>query len=114
MYRLGRLNAAADALSRSPQPEAPDEGVAEQEVQVATVQTDISTIQSLLPSAPLPYSQQSVEIEQQKEPEVLEIVMNSGKGELPLDEKCAHRIALQESLFTLVDGCTIWKNNSKG
>ena len=104
VYRSGRLNAAADALSRSPQPEVPDEGVAEQEVQVATIQTEQSTIQSLLQSAPLSYSQQSLAPEQQKDPEVLEIVMFLEKGELPLDEKRARRIALQASLFTLVDG----------
>ena len=104
VYRAGRLNAAVDALSRNPQPEAPCEGTAEQEVQVATVQTETSTIQSLLLSAPLASSQQSFAVAQQKDPEILEIVMFLEKGELPYDEKRACWITLQASLFTLVDG----------
>ena len=87
VYRSGKRNTAADALSRSPQAGAPDKGVAEQEVQVATVQTETTNIQSLLQSTPLPYNQQSFALEQQKDPEVLEIVMFLEKGELPLDEK---------------------------
>lgn len=87
VYCAGRLNAAADALSRNPQPEAPGEGIAEQEVQVATVQTEMSTIQSLLQSAPLTSSQQSFALAQRKDPEILEIVMFMEQGELPLDEK---------------------------
>ena len=103
VYRSGRLNAAADTLSWSPQARAPDEGVAEQEVQIATVQTKMTTIQSLLQSTPLPYSQPSFALEQQKDPEVLETVMFLQKGELLLDEKRARQITLQSSLFTLVD-----------
>ena len=37
VYRAGRLNGSADALSRDPHGEAPSEGVAEREVQVASV-----------------------------------------------------------------------------
>ena len=40
VYRAGRLNSIADALSRSPQEEAPVEGVAEQELQVSSVQSN--------------------------------------------------------------------------
>ena len=36
-YRPGKLNANADALSRRPQASAPQEGLAEAEVQVAAV-----------------------------------------------------------------------------
>ena len=104
VYRSGRLNAAADALSRSPQVGAPDEGIAEREVQVATVQTAMSDIQSLLQSAPLPCDQQSFALEQQKDPEIVEIVAFLEKDELPSDEERARHIALQSSLFALVDG----------
>lgn len=79
-------------LSQNLQSEAPGEGKAEQEVQVGTVQTEMSTIQSLLRSAPLTPSQQSFALAQQKDPEIL---MFLEKGELPLDEKRAR---------TLVDG----------
>ena len=71
--------------------------------------------QSSLPFSPLcrvhpspiansPLHRNSGKIQQRKDPEVLEIVMFLEKGELPLNEKRARRIALQASLFTLVDG----------
>ena len=49
MYRAGRLNSSADALSRSPHGAAPSEGVAESEVQVASLQSD--PIQNLMPTS---------------------------------------------------------------
>ena len=69
-----------------------------------------STIQSLLQSVPLSYSQQSLAPEQRKDPEVLEIVMFLEKGELPLNEKRARPITLQASLFTPVDGMLFYLN----
>ena len=42
VYRAGKLNSVADALSRSPHDGAPAEGVAEQEQQVLSVRTDLS------------------------------------------------------------------------
>ncbi len=68
---------------------------------MATVQSEQSTIQSLLQSVPLSYSQPSLASEQRK---VLEIIMFLEKGELTLNKKRARRIALQASRFTLVDG----------
>ena len=40
VYRAGKLNSIADALSRSPREEAPVEGVTERELQVSSVQSN--------------------------------------------------------------------------
>ena len=64
----------------------------------------MSTIQTLLQSAPLTSIEQSFALTQRKDLEILEIVIFLEKRELPLDEKRAHQIALQVSLFALVDG----------
>ena len=105
VHRAGRLNASADALSRSPCGEAPAEGIAEEEVQVAVVQASDGdgTIESLLEAPPLGGTLLSFTEEQARDPEVQEVITFLRTGELPGDEKRARRLALQQSLFALQD-----------
>ena len=58
VYRAGRINAAAYASLGTHSQKQLVKEFAEQEVEVATVQTETSTIQSLLQSAPLTSRQQ--------------------------------------------------------
>ena len=46
MYRAGQLNSSANALSRNPHGETPSEGVAEREVQVASVHLEAAREQN--------------------------------------------------------------------
>ena len=98
----GKSNASADALSHSPQAMAPPEGIAEGEVQVADVSA--SDIQSLLRAAPgQGLKANSFVHEQHRDPELKSLALFLETGELPQEEAQAHKIALQSSLFVLVD-----------
>ena len=107
VYRAGKTNLNADALSQSPQAPAPEEGIAEAEIQVAAVRssgnedTDIQTLLQSEPGCPLPV--QCFAEEQRKDPKVLDYILFLEKGELPLDQQRARKVALQETLFTIVD-----------
>lgn len=107
IYRSGKLNASADALSRSPQAPAPSEGIGEEEVQVAAItaleNTEID-IDALLSSDPCPVISESFASEQRKDPQVQEIIHFLEREELPLEPKRARKIALQASSFVLKDG----------
>ena len=148
VYRAGRENKNADALSRNPVSPAPDVGIAENEVQVspvgvtevgnsqsanhhATTEVSISgpdvAVGELTDSAHLranhdQYSVQGVDAplqvpgaeggsdlvlfacEQKKDGDVKEIIDFAEKGILPEDSTKARKVALQESLFTIVEG----------
>ena len=102
IYRAGRLNQNADALSRSPQAVAPERGIGENEVQVAMISADPSNT-PLLQLDPSPVESETIVQEQRKDPELLEIIQFLETEELPEDEKRARRIALQRSLFAVVN-----------
>ena len=104
VYRPGRLNATADALSRSPHSEPPPVGEAEDETQVSAVESvgtsNTNLIEDLLKESPQQtLAETSFADEQKKDPEVMEIV-----GDLPTKERRAKVIALQKSLFAMKDG----------
>ena len=112
MYRAGKLNCCADALSRGPQGEAPLEGLAEQEVQVAAVRTqdhersdlmqsETESITDLLKQQPQFAKSEDFATEQRKDLNVKEIIDFLEQGTLPPDDLRARRIALQKSLFTI-------------
>ena len=102
VHRSGKSNASADALSRSPQAMAPQEGIAEGEVQVAEVSA--SDIQSLLSAAPGQESEANSFVhEQHRDPELKSLALFLETGELPPEDAPARKIALQSSLFVLVD-----------
>ena len=116
VYRAGRLNASADALSRSPHGDAPTTGEGEQETQIAVVQTEClmgeqstgsgaaNIIEDLLALPPLHVPENRFADEQRKDAEIAEIVRFIETGDLPQEAKRARRLVLQKSLFTIEDG----------
>lgn len=104
-YRPGKANANADALSRSPQAPAPDTGLAEDEIQVAAVGSEDSgmNIDSLLQSNSASTPLISMEDEQRKDPDVMEVIKFLEDGVLPGDRDRARKLALQENLFVIID-----------
>ena len=104
VYRSGRENGNADALSRNPQGEAPC-SPQEEEVQVAMVNTNEVKIQELLNnSVPQNADQRSdFGTEQQRDEELRDIVRFLRDGSLPDDNKAAKKISCQSSCFAIVD-----------
>ena len=109
VYRAVRLNSIADALSRSPHDEAPMEGVAEQELQVASIQSEDHTttqpvpeeIADLLETPPCPNQDGDLAAEQRKDPDLKQVIDFLLTGNLPTEEKTARQVILQKSLFTI-------------
>ena len=110
IYRSGKTNLSADALSRSPQA-PPPAGSDDNEIQVAAVtshsdkETSIQSLLQLEPGRESNHPNESVSFasEQRKDPHVKEIIQFLEKGELPHDPTRARKIAVQGPLFTLVD-----------
>ena len=106
VYRSGRENASADALSRCPQGPAPLRGIAQDETQVAVVNsgTDISDLLQEGPASLEGEQQAHYGAEQQKDPSLKEIIDFLQDGTLPEDSSRARKLSAQESLFALVGG----------
>ena len=116
VYRAGRLNASADALSRSPHGDAPTTGEGEQETQIAVVQMERLTgeqstgsgaanvIDDQLALPPLHVPENRFADEQRKDAEIAEIVRFVETGDLSQEAKRARRLALQKPLFTIENG----------
>ena len=118
-YRPGKANANADALSRSPQELAPDVGLAEGEVQVTAVDSGGQSvsemnIDSLLRSDVVPTSLTSLEEEQRRDPEMMEVIKFLEEGVLPEDQNRARKLALQEPLFTIIDRVLYYLDSKQG
>ena len=103
VYRAGRDNVSADALSRQPHRPAPVLGIAQDEIQVAAISVD-SEISELLEAQP---AQEALldhySVEQQKDPALKEIIEFLRNGKLPEDSTSAKKLSAQESLFALVN-----------
>jgi hypothetical protein len=88
IYRPGKTNLNADALSQSPQAPAPSESANDNEVQVAVVVSQEASIQSLLQLEPNPSyhtNSESFSSEQRKDPQLRELIHILEQGELPQD-----------------------------
>ena len=119
VYRAGRLNCAADALSRSPCEEDSTEGVAEQELQVASVQSqptqsELEDVSGLLESPPLTLPTGDFSVEQRKDPSLKTIIDFHEQGTLPEEEQVAWRVILQKPVFTLEAGILYYLDPRQG
>ena len=106
VYHPGKKNTNADALSRSPQLQAPVFGEAETEVQVSTVTEDETTsIDELLKVEPnnTLSNPHSFTEEQRKDGKIVQVISFLQTAKFPSDEMRAIKIALQASFFTIED-----------
>ena len=114
VYRSGKTNLPADALSRSPQGAAPDRGPGQDEIQVSSVTSDVT---SLLQAEPADSEQQPTNnayAQEQRQDETLrEIILFLEHDQLPVDENRARKIALQSSQFVIVDDVLYFSDTKK-
>ena len=107
IYRPGKENTKADALSRSPQCPAPVFREAETEIQVSAITGDTDhTIDEMLQMEPdtTLSNPHSFAREQRKDEKINQVILFLETEELPSDDKQARKIALQSSNFTIEDG----------
>ena len=113
VYRSGRENSNADALSRNPQAAAPVAPPVE-EVQIATVHVNSGEeeITGLLNKSGELYSkQEDFGAQQQKDKELKEMIQFLMDGSLPDDNKVARKVAIQATCFTIIDGVLYFVDN---
>lgn len=107
VHRTGKSNVNADALSRSPQAAAPEEGIGQTELQVSAISSGSDSIedsiQRLLAASPENTEPKSFGEEQRMDQQVLEVIRFLEMEELPGDPKRARKVATQQSLFSLID-----------
>ena len=104
VYRSGRENLNADALSRNPQGAAP-EAPQMKEVQVATINSEEERIVHLLnKSVQQPGVQEDFSAEQQKDKELNDVIQFLTEGSLPDDDKAARKIGILATSLAVVDG----------
>ena len=113
IYRPGRENANADTLSRSPCGEQPMESTVT-DTQVGAVRTSDVSIPDLLMSEPAIVQQSSFAEEQQKDPEIEEMVAYLLHGKLPECAKTAKKLATQVTLFALVNEILYFLDKKRG
>ena len=104
-YRLGKENLNADALSRIPTACNTDDSP----VPVLTVQVDENiseqNISQLLQSSPCDTDTSATfSVQQKKDPDIMDILKFLQEGILPENDCKRQKLALQASLFTVLDG----------
>ena len=112
IYRPGKENCNADALSRQPHALAPQEGVAEGEVQICGI-TSNTSMETLLKADPTTCTPDTFRSEQLKDPRLSEIIHFLETEELPAETTRARKLASQQNLFAILNGvlCYIDKCN---
>ena len=112
VYRPGRENGKADALSRNP---VAAEGGSEPEIQVAQVSTSRdgghTEISQLLEALPLETDSRDFGEEQRKDQDLLKVIRD---GQLPEDSCQARKVAAQASQFALVSGILYFVESKNG
>ena len=103
VYRLGRENSSANALSRTPQLPAPLEGIAEGEAQVNIIRGD-ETISDLLTADPMSdRPPDDFGQEQSKDPSLKDLMTYLRDSVLPTEETTAKKVLTQAPQVTISD-----------
>ena len=102
IYRAGKENANADALSRAPWGESPSEALVT-EVQVASIHS-ASDLLSLEPATVPAKPNESFAEQQRKDTDILELVSYLTSETLPDCPLKAKKIAAKAPLYTLING----------
>ena len=110
VYRAGKDNLHADALSQQPHFPAPAEGVAQGDVQVCavsavnTLSERDDTVDALLLADPEQRTDRESYAEEQRKDDSIRVLVNYLEGKvLPEDSQSARKVALKASSFALVD-----------
>ena len=113
VYRAGKENENADALSRCSPGEQPADPISD-DTQVAAIHTTEMSARELLAVGPNCVAElDEFPTEQQKDSDVQEIIAFLSTGKLPDCDQRAKRIAALAPLFALVNG-VLYFLNSKG
>ena len=110
VYKSGKSNTNADALSRAPVGLA--QHTVDDEIQVAAIQS--RDIVDVLESEPWYSSDSDFAREQKQDAGIQEIVAFLEHNKLPMDDHKARKLALQSSLFSMVDGILYFVDSKKG
>ena len=129
VYRAGRENAGADALSRSPVSLPPSHGPGQDKVQVfpttTTVPEDSATtpepspdISSLLQLSPVQEPAQTpvsrnYGSEQMKDPDLKDIFLCLQQNQVPSDPDKARKLVAKASQFILIDGVLMFLDHTR-
>jgi len=117
VYRPGKDNASADALSRCPVAATHADVVVENSVQIAQLDSSSpSTITELLNADPSASGiTQNIDLasEQMKDPTVNEMIQFLTDGTLPNDSQRSKKVAAQAPSFTILDNILYYLDSAK-